>query len=159
MTLYLLEPEVAGELGDNTVFENFDSVRLNGDRPKVTHLHYTFTGWLGDELLECTPCFIVTEGLAKAIKESKLNGYTFKDVEISVEDEFVELYPNTKLPVFKRLLPQGSVEVDGDNFKAWTGHDFCISQKSYLVVTEKALDTLKSHKIDNCDITELSETY
>ena len=96
--LYFLEPEVAGELGENTIIENFDNVRLKGERPKVTHLHYQFTGWLGDEILECTPCFIVTDALSKVIQESTLNGYTFQDVEVSVSDEFTEIYPNIKLP-------------------------------------------------------------
>lgn len=155
--LYFLEPEVAGELGENTIIENFNNVRLKGERPKVTHLHYQFTGWLGDEIVECTPCFIVTDDLAKAIEESQLNGYAFKDVEVSVSDEFKEMYPNKILPNFKRIVPEGLVEVVEENYKEWSGHDFCISQKSYLVITEKALNILKSHRLDNCDITELEE--
>lgn len=158
MILYLLEPEVAGELGSNTIIDNFDSVRQRGERPNITYLHYQFTGWLGDELLECTPCFIVTESLAKTIQESELEGYVLEDVEVSVSDEFKELYPDTELPKFKRLIPKGYVEIDGQNYRLWSRDDFCLAQKSYLVVTEKVLSVLKSHKISYCDISPLDKT-
>lgn len=51
---YVVEPEVAGGFGINTVF-----TRTEG-KPMVVHkLHYEFDGWLGDSLLETTPCYIV----------------------------------------------------------------------------------------------------
>ena len=151
MKLYLLEPEVAGGHGDNTVFEDL----ALGERQKVKYLHYEFSGWLGDEILETFMAFIITENLVNTIKKSTLNGYIFENMEISINDLFRELYPNTKLPGFKRLIPKGYVEADDDNYKTWTGEDFCLSQKARLVVTEKALSLLKLHKMDYCDITEL----
>ena len=153
--LYVIEPEVAGELGEETSYQNFENVRLKGERPIVNKLHYHFTGWLGDELLEATPCFIVTEALATSIEKNHLSGYRFEEVLISLSDEFKEIYPNRKLPKFKRLVPTGTVYVESGNYKEWSGEDICISQKSYLVVTDKALAVLKAHKIANCDITEI----
>lgn len=155
--LYILEPEVAGELGEETSYQNFENVRLKGERPIVDKLDYHFTGWLGDELIEATPCFIVTEELATSIQKNSLSGYRFEEVIVSLSDEFMEIYPNRTLPKFKRLVPTGSIYIENKNFKEWSGDDICISQKSYLVVTEKALAVFKSHKISNCDITELEE--
>jgi hypothetical protein len=155
--IYILEPEVAGELGENTVFENFDNVRLKGERPIVKKLHYQFSGWLGDELLEVTPCFIVTTSLARMINDKNLSGCVFEDVEISLSEDFIEMYPDKTLPDFQRLVPIGKIFVDGNKFSKWSGHDFCITQKSYLVVSEKALQVLRLKQIDNCDITELIE--
>jgi len=155
LRLFELEPEVAGGFGENTVVSNLDNVRAKRERPIVTHLHYEFSGWLGDEILETTPCFIVTEGLADSIQRSELKGYNFADVETSVTEEFEELYPGTILPKFKRIIPQGTVEVNGNTSLDWSGDDFCLSQKSVLVVSEKALDVIKKHKLDYCDITEL----
>lgn len=59
MNLHLLEPEVAGGLGENSTFNS---------KGEVEFLHYEFQGWLGDELLESTPCFIVTESMAHSIQ-------------------------------------------------------------------------------------------
>lgn len=158
MKLYGLEPEVAGGFGENTVVSNLENVRAKRERPIVTHLHYEFSGWLGDEILETTPCFIITESLADSIQRSELKGYTVADVETSVTEEFEELYPGRTLPKFKRLVPQGTVEVRGNNFKSWSGDDFCLSPKSILVVSEKALAVLRKHQLNHCDITELDES-
>lgn len=155
LRLYELEPEVAGGFGENTMVSNLGSVRSKQERPIVTHLHYEFSGWLGDEILETTPCFIITEKLADAIQRNELKGYILADVETSVTDEFEELYPGRKLPDFKRIIPQGTVEVNGSIFTKWSGDDFCMSQKSVLVVSEKALAVLKKHQFKYCDVIEL----
>ena len=96
--------------------------------------------------------------MAKTIQESELEGYVLEDVEVSVSNEFKELYPDTELPNFKRLIPKEYVEIDGQNYRLWSRDDFCLSQKSYLVVTEKVLSVLKSHKISYCDISPLDKT-
>lgn len=156
MRLYELEPEVAGGIGENTVFINPNEAKQKNEREIVSHLHYEFYGWLGDEILETTPCFIVTASLADDIRNSDLTGYIFDDVEISKSDEFIDLYPKKILPKFKRLIPQGTVDVYGESYTNWSGHDFCFSQKSILVVTEKVLSILKHHSFENCDIKELN---
>ncbi len=50
---YVVEPEVAGGCGPHSVVDQ------QHGRPKVLRLHYVFEGWLGDDLLESTPCFII----------------------------------------------------------------------------------------------------
>lgn len=152
--LYFLEPEVAGELGENTVFEN---VRLEGEKSKIKKLHYKFNGWLGDLLLECTPCFIISDSLLEDFNRYNLSGYELQDIEISISDEFKELYPDVQLPNFKRIIPYGRVKIINDSYKEWSGHDFCLSDKSCLVVTDKVLNILKSNKINHCDIYSLSK--
>lgn len=148
MKLIMLEPEVAGGLGENTIFEPNHNVK---------YLHYEFQGWLGDALLESTPCFIVTDSLAKDLNDNKITGYILENVEISKSDEFKEMYPNRTLPNFKRLVPLGIVEVKDERFNNWSGEDLCISQDKYLVVTEKAFNIISNHSIVNCDYTELYE--
>ncbi len=154
--LYLLEPEVAGELGENTIIENFNNVRNKLERPEVTHLHYLFLGWLGDEILECTPCFIVTKRLAEAIKGNSLNGFEFRKIELSKSDEFEEVYPQKDLPNFVQLIPKGSIELTDDKYNNWSGHDLSISQNAYLVVTKKALGVLQKFSMNNCIIKEIA---
>ncbi|MFB7142784.1 hypothetical protein ACFCYN_24625 [Gottfriedia sp. NPDC056225] len=152
MNLFLLEPEVAGGIGQNTIFSQSES----DDENEVLHLHYEFEGWLGDELLETTPCFIITEELKNSILQSDLNGFEIKDVEVSITEEFCEWHPDLVLPNFYRLVPKGKVTNEGTQYSLWSGTDFSVSQKQYLVVTPKAFEVLKKHKLNHCDIVELT---
>lgn len=156
MALYMLEPEVAGELGENTVYDNFDDVRYTGAKPEISKLHFIFSGWLGDDIIESTPCFIVTDKLKEEIEKSKLVGYEFQDIEISLSDEFNEMYPDREIPKFKRLIPKGNIIVDGEAYTSWTRDDFNFSDKSYLVVSYRALKLINKFNIDNCDVYKLS---
>ncbi len=152
MHLYMLEPEVAGEIGEKTVYDNYDDIRFRNAKPIISKLHYVFFGWLGDDIIESTPCFLVTDRLKNKIEGSNLNGYEFQSVEISLSDEFLDMYPQRDMPVFHRLIPKGKVCIMNDKYKGWTGEDFNISDKSYLVVSEKAYDVINKFAIFNCDV-------
>jgi hypothetical protein len=65
------------------------------------------------------------------------------------------MYPNRQLPKFHRLIPTGTVEVSDNNYFNWSGEDICLTEKSYLVVSESALDILKKCTLKNCDISPL----
>ncbi|MDR6937889.1 hypothetical protein [Luteibacter sp. 3190] len=127
MIYYVVEPEVAGGFGENTKIDH------SSGRMEVERLHYKFDGWLGDQLLESTPCYIASEQLAEAISREGLSGVQFAEVEISVSDQFSEMYPNRKLPRFVWLKVSGS---PGDD-------DFGIASGLRLVVSERALNLLK----------------
>ncbi len=92
MPYYALEPEVASHLGDHAVVDR--SVHP----PAVERLHYEFDGWLGDDLLESFPCFMVTKGLRERLAESGLSGYLLDDAEVSASDLFEEIHPDQELP-------------------------------------------------------------
>lgn len=77
-------------------------------------------------------------------------------MEVSLSDEFIEIYPDREIPQFKRLIPKGSVIVDDDMYTIWSGEDFNLSDKSYLVVSERALNIINEYTIDNCDLYKLS---
>ncbi len=132
-----LEPEIAGGLGEKTVMDNSQFP------PRVSSLHYEFNGWLGDELLESFPCFIVTETLANKIKDSGLSGVEILDVIISKSSDFEELYPNTELPSFKWL------KIDGDYTK-----DFSLNSENLLLVSKSAFDLISQFSIMNCEVRE-----
>jgi hypothetical protein len=150
MKMYRLDPEVAGEIGDGS-----EIIYEGGLIKKVTYLHYEFAGWLGDELLTQTPCFIVTEVVANSIIKSDLTGYRFEEMKVSKSDEFKEFYPDKVLPKFLRLLPLGKVVVDNDKIVEWSGEDFCLEENVDLVVSEYALKVLEKHQMVNCNVEEL----
>jgi hypothetical protein len=133
MKYYVIEPEVAGGFGEHTVID-----RSTG-KMVVQKLHYKFDGWLGGELLESAPCYIVTERLASEIERAQFTGVRFEEVEVSASDQFTELYPNRHLPKFLWL------KVDGK-----PGHeDFGLAPGLQLVVSERAVELLHLTGIPN----------
>lgn len=158
MKYYMIEPEVAGEIGENTVYDNYDEIVNEKKKPIISHLHFIFDGWLGDELLEVTPCFLVSERLKREIESNGFSGCRFTDVEISYSDEFLELYPNRDVPKFYRLVPLETVFIENDGYNNPYMKDFMISQKSYLVISESVKKLLsKMHLDENADYTILEK--
>ncbi|MFN8816645.1 MAG: hypothetical protein ACK5ZV_07910 [bacterium] len=131
-------PEVAGGFGENTILD-----RLSG-RTRVHHLHYVFDGWMGDELLERTPCFIVTERLGREIEQAGLSGMKYDKVEVSTSEVCEELHPGLQLPSFLWLKVEGRPGED----------DFGIGSDLRLVVSTRALDLLKRNGVSEAERAE-----
>ena len=138
MPFYSLEPEVAGELGADTIMDT------QQHPPRVRRLHYSFTGWLGDDILESFPCYIVTERLANAIRQAELTGLALAGAKFTQSLQFDELYPRKKLPHFLWLQVVG---VSGED-------DFGMGEDHRVVVSGRALTVLRAFSLANCDIEE-----
>ena len=133
MPFYVIEPEVAGGFGEDCVIDHSTS------KMRVDKLHYEFDGWLGDELLESTPCYIVTQRMANEIERTKLTGVRFDVAHVTTSVQFKQFHPNLQLPHFLWLKVEGIA-----------GHDdFGIAPGLRLVVSERALDVLKDVGISN----------
>ncbi len=133
---YIVEPEVAGGLGDETELDS--SVHP----PRVYKLHYEFDGWLGDVLLETFPCFIMTDAAKQEIEANRLTGTRFDDVKVTTSEVFAELYPSRMLPKFVWLRIDGTKEKD----------DFGVMPDGRLVVSQRALDILRQFGIPNANV-------
>lgn len=127
---YFIEPEVSGQLGDKTII---DSSR---HPPKVDLLHFVFYGWLGDDLIECFPVFLISDNLKNGLSATSLTGFEIRECKIEESDEF-KLLHNVTLPKFFWLSVTGK-----------ENDDFCISNKK-LKVSDKAFMILKQYKIQN----------
>ena len=136
MKYFKLAPEVAGELDSDS------EVDYSLHPPKVTQLVYLFHGWLGDDLVESFPCYIVTERLKTAILQEELTGYEFEEATVKTSEQFHELYPNKILPDFSWFVLVGKAGID----------DFGLDQSSQLVVSEKAWETLHQFQLLYCDV-------
>lgn len=134
----LIEPEVAGSLGKETELDN--SVF-----PHVKKLNYEFDGWLGDDILESFPCYIVTKSLREDLENNKFTGISFHEVIISKSETFLELYPDRELPEFYWL------KINGEAFK----DDFFITEENILAISERAYFVLQNYNINNADIEDL----
>jgi hypothetical protein len=135
---YYIEPEVAGGLGNDTVID------ASVHPPIVTKLEYQFEGWLGDEVLETFPCFIVTDAVAREITGLKLTGFSLGSVKVSKSESFEEVAPSMLLPSFFWLKVEGEAGMS----------DFGIAKDYRLVVSDKAKVALGKYHIKNADFEE-----
>lgn len=136
---FCLEPEVAGGIGPNS------ELRREDGKLVVTRLNYEFDGWLGDALLEATPCFIVTDEARQMIEGAALSGITFCDVEVTRSGMFTDLHGSMPLPDFWRMLVSGKPEVD----------DFGIAADLRLIASDRALAALRQAGLAHAEIQPL----
>ncbi len=155
--LFLLGPEVAGGWGPHTVVSNRAELAAGtASFPNVTYLEYRFEGWLGDAILETTPCFIVTFSLADSLRKSDLTGFHFDYVEVSLSEDFENASPVAPLPEFERLLVTGRINLHPNKwFSDWSGDDICLSNAADLVVSERCLQVLQKHNLNYCSVKRL----
>ena len=128
-----IEPEVAGGLGFETIIDN------SFHPPIIKKLHYEFSGWLGDDILETFPCFIVSEKLMNDIRNNQLTGVSFEDVKVTKSEEFMDLFLSSDLPSFYWMKINGKFGVD----------DFVIAEDYRLLVSEKAMSIISFFNIKN----------
>ncbi len=138
MKYFILEPEVSGELGTNTIIDS------NKHPPVIHKLHFVFTGWLGDDLIECFPCYLISERLKLALENSNLSGFYVEECEIQDSEEMLELQPEIQLSQFYWLKVELNLNLD-----------FYINNESKLVITEKAYKLLQAFNLNYCDITPM----
>ena len=138
---FYVEPEVSGGLGNETVIDS------STHPPIVSALHYQFHGWLGDEIIESFPCYIVSKSLKESIESHRPTGVSFSAVKISKSEQFLDLYPNKVIPNFYWLKASGKVGFD----------DFGISDDFRLVVSSKILQSFQKHHFKNADIEPYKE--
>ena len=139
-TRYKLLPEIAGRLRGETLMDR--SVHP----PRVYRVHYVFDDWLGDDLLESFPCYIVSERLYYLLSESGLSGFEFDQCQVSASHLFQKAARQWNAPV---MLPRFYwLRVHGIPGK----DDFWISEDNYLMVSQKALEILRRFQIAQCQV-------
>jgi hypothetical protein len=123
-------PEVIVGLGENTVYNQQDS-------QKIDNLHVELEDWLGDDLMEVHPCFVITESLEEGLSKMSFSGYEIISLELTTNEYFDNNYStDKKLPVFKRLIISGKAYID----------DFGINiNNQKLVISEKVYKWLKEN--------------
>lgn len=148
MNYYLLNPEVAGEIGNES-----ELVYEGGKIKDVIFLEYNFMGWQGDELLTTHPCFIITESLQNDIISNELTGIKFKQIAMTFSDEFYNICGNMEVPKFVQIICDDLYE---DNIESLL-NDFYFNKYKEIIVSERALNILKQHKLDMCIIEAIVE--
>lgn len=135
-----IEPEVAGGMGEGTELDN------TVHPPIVKKLHFNIEGWLGDDILETFPCFLVTTSLKNKIEIENLTGITFDDVLITKSSSFIEMYPNRILPKFYWAKINGT----------FAKSDFFLGSDNRLIISQKAYDLLVQFNFNNAIVEDMS---
>ena len=134
-----IRPEVAGSFGDYTIMDT------KTHPPKIERLHYVFEGWLGDDIVEGFPVFLISKNLYELLKKTNFTGYKVDSCRVTMSQNFVEFYSHKKLPPFYWFKITGKKRES----------DFWVSEKNDLMASEKAIETLKQANINHCDIENL----
>jgi len=133
-------PEVIVGLGERTEFAEQEPPFKT-----VTSLHILLEDWLGDDLMKCHPCYIVTAQLKKALEESHFTGFEFAKMEVTKDEYFHDNYQlDRKLPRFFWIIINGRKDIN----------DLYINDDNYrLMLSEKMFNWLK----DNFNMNYLSD--
>ncbi|TWG93223.1 hypothetical protein L615_006400000050 [Nocardioides sp. J9] len=134
---FILEPEVPGEIGERGELDT--SVHP----PRVVRFHITLTGWLGDDLLEVFPVYLVTERLASILEESDLSGYALAEADVTVDEEAL-IDPSLELPTFRWLQVTGSAD-----------DDVSLAEDFRLRLSDRAYELVSRTSLQNCDVEEV----
>ncbi|WP_154795286.1 hypothetical protein [Occultella kanbiaonis] len=103
-----------------------------------------FQGWLGDDLLDLVDRWIVSARLADALRASELTGYHFAPVHVSKHPDWDLMKHEFELPErWERLVPTGRRH-DGD--------DFATEPASGLMVSGRALELLRTFRLDQAEL-------
>lgn len=123
---YLVEPEVAGGLGANSVVDTTTTPIT------VTTLHYAVDGWLGSELLESWPVWVATDHFVDTVSAAGLTGYTTAPAQVDLTPQGQDALAGRQLPHFMWFQVGG---VRGDD-------DFSMCDAG-LLVSARALEVIR----------------
>ncbi len=138
---YNLEPEVAGHLSG-------ESIRALSNGSHLVELHYVMDGWLGDDLIESFPCFILSNRVRVELDRANFSGYEFGDARVTTSELFQELHSEVELPAFSWLKVTGQPGID----------DFGIAKDRRIVVSERALAVIReAGQLSDCLIEPYDE--
>jgi hypothetical protein len=144
MKFFRLDPFTVGSLGDNTVHEGWS------DRPlKISKLEIVLDAWPDDDLVEADMYgYAGTQRLADAIKIGGFTGVEYDHVDVEEGDQFwirKNEHPGETVPELLWFKFVGQAGIDDFGLIDGPG-------SFSLVVSERALATLKSFNFMKCRI-------
>lgn len=135
---YVLEPLVAGELGDGT--------RLDPSThpPAVDVVDFVLDAPAEDDLIESFPVYLVSEHIAELLSRAGLGGFTLEGARVSPSREYVEVYGDRPHKEYRWLRLRFSPDAD-----CWLDneHRLCVSERMMAVLSQGVLA--------GCDVTRL----
>ena len=144
---YVLSPYVGGAMDPSVIYHR------GMDRPEVSHAHYVFDGWAGDELVTSFVVYLATDSLAAGLEAVSLTGYELRTTTVSTSELFESLLESGGLPEvdrrgglppFQWLYITGRAGVD----------DFGWSVGNRLVVSRRVMEYLLTRELPDLEYWE-----
>lgn len=132
MSIYQIEPDIAGEWGEDVDYDPAREPRLVGP------FHYVLDSWSGEDLVTTHPFFFVTRRLADAITAAGLTGVEFTPTRVSSEGWVTPSRP--ELPDLLQLVFTGDTDSD------------LLLHKSDLRVSGRTIEVLRMFNLGAADI-------
>lgn len=136
MNYHILDPEVAGTLGPRTKMDT------TIHPPVVRTLHFEVDAWLGDDIVQSFPCYLVSLGLKAKLEKLKPTGVVFASAEVTASDNFEELKHGRNLPNLSWMKIKGVPGID----------DLGLTTGARLVVSDRVLREMKLLNFDHCEV-------
>lgn len=140
MNYYLLDPEVAGGLGPRT------EIDTTVHPPIVAKLHFELDAWLGDDLVQSFPCYLVSESLKLDLEIMAPSGVSFHFAEVTASGDFEVFAHGKELPKLVWMKVSGSSGCE----------DFGLTPEARLVVSERVLVAMKRFRINHCGVKQVN---
>ncbi|NMD56542.1 MULTISPECIES: hypothetical protein [Tsukamurella] len=133
---YVLEPEVAGGLGEGSVLDT--SVHP----PLLSRLEYEVMDWQGDDLISSFPVYLVSPRLLAAIEATRLTGFTVNpNCRVTVDEQCRDEVQGSGVLAFTWIDIHGAV-----------GDDLHITSDLLLGVSDRAWAVISSFTLNRCDV-------
>ncbi len=133
---YILEPLVAGELGEETVLD------AGTHPPLVRSVEFVLDSPTEEDLVESFPVFLVSEQLGASLTAAGLVGFTLDDANVHPSTQYVAVYGDLPHKAYRWLRLISSSPSD-----CWLdeGYRLCVSDRMYSVIAR--------HKMEGCEVT------
>jgi hypothetical protein len=135
----VLEPLIAGELGDDTVLDT------GSHPPLVRSVEFVLDAPTDEDLIESFPVFLVSEELGSALAAAKLNGFRLDDADVRPSSEYLAVFGEVPHKRYRwlRMISSGASD-------CWLDDQYrlCVSDRMYSLISR--------HRIEGCDVTALT---
>ena len=136
---YQLEPQVAGELGDDTVMD------VSVHPPLVSRVAYELDQPDNDDLIQSFPVYLVERSMADQLVRAGLTGFDLAAAVVRPGEEYEAEYQGKAHKDYVWLRVHGTNQ-----------HDCWIDHTLMLCVSDAMMAVLKSGQLEGCDVVPVS---
>jgi hypothetical protein len=137
---YRLEPQVAGELGADTVLDS------STHPPTVSRVHYVLDQPDTDELVESFPVFLISTSLGSRLQNAHATGFKLAKAIVRPSEGYRALYRDAPHREYLWMQVRGTAGRS----------DFWLDESFRMCVSDRAMAILETAKLSDCLVEQLA---